>query len=70
MTWEIVLGIIALIGLGVSVATPMIKLNTTITTLTVTVKTLSETIKGQQSRLDQLYVDVLLLKNKEDNTHG
>ena len=33
MSWEIVLGLIALVGFGISVSTPIIKLNTSITKL-------------------------------------
>ncbi len=38
MSWEIVVGIIALVGLGVSIGTPLVKLSNVLTRLDVTVK--------------------------------
>ena len=40
MTWEIFLGIVALVGFIITVMTPIIKLNTSITKLNVALETL------------------------------
>lgn len=52
MTWEIVLGIIALVGLIVTVTTPTIKLNSSITKLSCSVDALNENMKRNETRLN------------------
>ena len=52
MTWEIVLGIIALVGFGISVSTPIIKLNTSITKLNCSIDTLNKNMDTSNKRLD------------------
>ena len=52
MTWEIVVGIIALVGFGISVSTPIIKLNTSITKLNCSVDNLNENLENSNRRLD------------------
>ena len=42
MTWEIVVGIIALCGFGISIVTPIIKLNTSITKLNCSIDSLNQ----------------------------
>lgn len=52
MTWEIVLGIIALVGFGISVSTPIIKLNTSITKLNCSIDALNKNMDTSNKRLD------------------
>ncbi len=52
MTWEIVLGIIALVGFGISVSTPIIRLNTSITKLNCSVESLNDNLESSKRRLD------------------
>ena len=52
MTWEIVLGIIALIGFGISVTTPIIKLNTSITKLNCSIDALNKNMDISTQRLN------------------
>ena len=52
MTWEIVLGLIALIGFGISVSTPIIKLNTSITKLNCSIDALNKNMDVSTKRLD------------------
>lgn len=44
MSWEIVLGIIALVGFIITVSSPMLKLNTSITKLNETINSLRDTV--------------------------
>jgi TolA-binding protein len=53
MTWEIVLGLIALVGFGITVATPIIKLNTSITKLNCSIDTLNDGMATNDRRLTQ-----------------
>ena len=51
MTWEIVVGLIALVGFGISVMTPIIKLNTSITKLNCTIDALNENVNESKARI-------------------
>lgn len=51
MTWEIFLGLVALVGFGVTVATPIIKLNTSITKLNCSIDKLNEGMKSNDERI-------------------
>ena len=53
MTWEIVLGLIALVGFGISVTTPLIKLNTSITKLNCSIDSLNKNMETSNKRLDE-----------------
>lgn len=44
MEWTVVTVLIAVVGLGISIGAPLIKLNSTITTLTVTLENLKEDV--------------------------
>ena len=52
MSWEIVLGLIALVGFGISVSTPIIKLNTSITKLNCSIDALNKNMAVSEKRLD------------------
>ncbi len=52
MTWEIVVGLIALVGFGISVSTPIIKLNTSITKLNCSIDALNKNMEVSTKRLD------------------
>ena len=52
MTWEIVVGIIALVGFGISVTTPIVKLNTSITKLNCSIDNLNQNMATSNKRLD------------------
>lgn len=54
MTWEIVVGIIALFSFGVAVVTPIIKLNTSITRLNSTVEYLNKTLDRHEEEIHEL----------------
>lgn len=51
MTWEIVVGLIALVGFGISVSTPIIKLNTSITKLNCSIESLNENMELIEKRI-------------------
>lgn len=50
MTWEIVVGIIALVGFGLTVGGPILKLNTNIVKLNTSIESLKESV----DRIDKL----------------
>lgn len=52
MTWEIVVGIIALVGFVLSVMTPIVKLNSSITKLNCAIDTLNASNKSTEKRLE------------------
>ncbi len=51
MTWEIVLGLIALVGFGLSVITPIIKLNSSITKLNCSIDSLNQNMARNEARI-------------------
>ena len=51
MTWEIVAGLIALVGFAISVSTPIIKLNTSITKLNCSIDALNENMAISEKRI-------------------
>ena len=51
MTWEIVVGLIALVGFGISVTTPIIKLNTSITKLNCSIDSLNKNMAVSEKRI-------------------
>lgn len=53
MNWEIFLGISVLVGFGVTVATPIIKLNTSITKLNCSIDKLNEGMASSDRRLTE-----------------
>ena len=73
MTWEIFLGIVALVGFGITVATPIIKLNTSITKLNCSIDGLNDNMKASKERikahgkqLDELEHRVTVLESFHD----
>ena len=73
MSWEIVVGIIALVGFGISVVTPILKLNTNIIKLNDSIDHLKESItridderkKEEEEIWDYVKEDNAKLKNHE-----
>ena len=53
MTWEIVAGLIALVGFGISISAPIIKLNTNITKLNCSIDALNKNMEVSNKRLDE-----------------
>ena len=53
MTWEIVVGLIALVGFGISVTTPIVKLNTSITKLNCSIDSLNENMEVSKKRISE-----------------
>lgn len=51
MTWEIVVGLIALVGFGISVMTPIMKLNTSITKLNCSIDSLNQNMARSEERI-------------------
>lgn len=51
MTWEIVLGLIALVGFGITVLTPIVKLNTSITKLNCSIDSLNHNMARNEERI-------------------
>ncbi len=51
MTWEIVVGLIALVGFGISVTTPIVKLNTSITKLNCSIDALNQNMARNEERI-------------------
>lgn len=61
MTWEIFLGISVLVGFAITVATPIIKLNTSITKLNCSIEGLNANMKASNERIKShgKHLDVL-----------
>lgn len=51
MTWEIVVGLITLVGFIISVMTPIIKLNTSITKLNCSIDSLNKNMARNEERI-------------------
>lgn len=51
VTWEVFLGIVAIVGFGVTIATPIIKLNTSITKLNCSIDQLNEGMASSDKRI-------------------
>jgi hypothetical protein len=51
MTWEIVLGLIALVGAVISITTPLLKLNTSITRLNCSIDNLNTGMEKSDERI-------------------
>lgn len=73
MTWEIVLGIIALAGFMLSVITPIIKLNANITKLGCSIDALYDAVRksdkridSHSERLDDHEIRITVLETKEE----
>lgn len=58
MTWEIFLGIVAIVGFFVTVGTPIIKLNTSIIKLNESVKGLHDTISKFETDNKEAHADI------------
>lgn len=74
MTWEIFLGIVALVGFVVSIGGIIYKLSKVLTSLDITVKGLSETLKDSKSdrkemhkKIDDHETRINVLEFKVDN---
>lgn len=52
MTWEIVIGLSVLVGFGISVSTPIVKLNTSITRLNCSIDALNKNMDTASRRID------------------
>lgn len=71
MTWEIVLGIIALVGFFITCATPMIKLNTSITRLNETIGTIRDIVERNDADNKQSHARIYnRLDAHEDAIHA
>lgn len=71
MTWEIVLGIIALVGFFITCATPMIKLNTSITRLNETIGTIKDIVERNDAENKQSHSRIYdRLDAHEDAIHA
>lgn len=73
MTWEIVVGLIALVGFGISVSTPIIKLNTSITKLNCSIDSLNKNMATNEKRItrhgeqiDELEHRIIVLEGFHD----
>lgn len=66
MTWEIVLGIIAIVGLVATCAGPMIKLSSVISRLTTSVDALNQTVRDIDGKVDALDKRVVRLEVKNE----
>lgn len=53
MTWEIVVGLIALVGFGISVMSPIVKLNTSITKLNCSIDNLNQNMNESKERISK-----------------
>lgn len=67
MTWEIFLGICALLGFTVSVMTPIVKLVKTIDAIDLTLASLRETISNVINDNKKMYNDIEELFDKVDH---
>lgn len=62
--WQVLAVIITLFGFGVSVITPIIKLNTTITKLNVTIDILNKTVEDSATKLEDHEHRITVLEQK------
>lgn len=67
MSWEIVLGISALVGFFITCATPMIKLNTSITKLNETILTLKELVAKHDEENKQSHTRIYNRLDQHDS---
>ena len=71
MTWEIFLGIAALIAFAVSVGTPILKLNTNIVKLNSTIETLRDTVTRIDKTNEEEHKDLWKHNDEQDaNIHN
>ena len=64
MTWEIVVGLIALCGFGISVTTPIIKLNTSITKLNCSIDSLNKNMETSEKRITEHGKEIDTLRDR------
>ncbi len=76
MTWEIVLGLIALVGAIITVTTPIVKLNSSITKLNCSIDALNdgmaksdERITNHGKQIDELKGRITVLETFHDGRH-
>lgn len=68
--WDVVLVIVALVGLFTSVTKPILSLNNTVTRLTSVVRTLEENIKGLTVKNSETHEKIWhKLKSHDDRLH-
>ena len=73
MTWEIMVGLIAIVGFGISVSAPIIKLNTNITKLNCSIISLNQNMAESKERIaahgkeiDELKTRITVLEGFHD----
>lgn len=66
MTWEIVVGLIALVGFVVSIATLFSKLSKTLGVLETTIQNLRETIKDFKKNSHETHAELYKMSNEHD----
>lgn len=70
MSWEIVVGLIALVGFGISVTTPIIKLNTSITKLNCSIDSLNKNMEVNEKRITKHGAEIDDLKDRVSVLEG
>ena len=68
MTWEIFLGIVALVGFVITVTSPFIKLNKVMTELSCAVRSLQQTIADMNTRFDERIKRIWEHNEEQDGT--
>lgn len=68
MTWEIAVGIFALVSFLIGILTPLLRLNSSITKLNCSIDSLNEHMKTSKIRLDCHGNEIDLLKTKVAKT--
>ncbi len=66
MTWEIFLGIVALIGFVISISTPLIKLNTSITKLNTSLSNINKNIDELKQNSKVSHDEIWLHNDEQD----
>lgn len=70
MTWEIVVGLIALVGFVISIMTPITKLNTAITKLTCSVDSLNNNMAKNEQRISNHGKEIDKLEHRVTRLEG
>lgn len=68
LNWQVVLALVVILGLIVTVVKPILKLNTTLTTLDLTIKSLQEQLKSFRGNNDKDHDEIFERLDEHEDT--
>jgi uncharacterized membrane protein (DUF106 family) len=68
ISWQVVLALVVILGLIVTVVKPILKLNTTLTTLDLTIKSLQEQLKSFRGNNDKDHDEIFERLDEHEDT--